>query len=127
VGRVNFADPAVTKTLVPSKLNETGLLGRFLEISDNNLPGTNTRPGSLMSALKEDLAEVSKSDAESVTSLEASITIPKSAVIIGLVERLRETQLTESVRTELSTVNFIVLSLSFLIVGEVRSQSILCI
>ena len=78
-----------------------------------------------MSALKEDFAEVSKSDAERVTSFEASITIPSSAVIIGLVERLRETQLTESVKTELSTVNFIFLSLSFLIVGEVRSQTIL--
>jgi hypothetical protein len=41
------------------------------------------------------------------------------------VERLLETQLTESVRTELSTVNFIFVSLSFSIVGEVRSQTFL--
>ena len=112
VGRVNLAAPAVTNTRLPSRLNETGLFGSALEISANNLPGTNTLPFSLISAVKEDLAEVSKSEALSVISLPASITIPSSAVIIGLVERLLETQLTLSVNTALSTVNFIIFSLT---------------
>jgi hypothetical protein len=45
-------------------------------------------------------------------SFPASITIPRSAVIIGLVERLRETQLTLSVNVALSTTNFISVSLT---------------
>jgi hypothetical protein len=112
VGRVNFADPAVTSTLLPSRVNKTGLFGRAREISASNLPGTNTRPFSLISAEKEDLADVSKSEALSVMSLFASITIPSNAVIIGRVERLRETQFTLSVRVALSTTNFITMSLT---------------
>ena len=113
VGSVNFAEPAVTRTRPPSNVNETGLLGRFFEISERRRPGTRTLPASFTSALNEDLAEVSRSDAERVTSFWASITIPSRAVMMGRVERLRETQLTESVNTALSTVNFIYLSLSF--------------
>ena len=112
VGNVNFADPAVTKTLVPSKLKDTGLFGNALEISANNLPGTKTRPFSLTSALKDDFAEVSKSEALKVTSELASITIPSSAVIIGRVDKDLETQLTLSVKVALSTVNFMFVSLT---------------
>ncbi len=111
---MNFAVPAVTNTRLPSRLKETGLFGRALDISANNLPGTRTRPFSFMSATKEDLAEVSKSDALRVTSLLTSITIPSNAVIMGRVERLLETQLTLSVRVELSTTNFISVSLTCL-------------
>jgi hypothetical protein len=41
---VNFALPAVTKTLLPSKLKVTGFAGSDLEISANNFPGTKTFP-----------------------------------------------------------------------------------
>ena len=112
MGRVNFADPAVTKTRLPSSVNETGLLGSAREISARSLPGTNTRPFSFTSAEKEDLAEVSRSEALSVTSALTSITIPRSAVIMGRVERLLETQLTLSVSVALSTTNFIFVSLT---------------
>ena len=128
VGSVNFADPAVTKTRLPSSVNDTGLLGRAREISASRRPGTNTRPFSLISAEKEDFADVSKSEALSVMSFPASITIPRSAVIIGRVERLRETQLTLSVSVALSTTNFIPISLtrSYLCkVREVRAQLVL--
>ena len=109
---MNFADPAATNTRLPSSVKETGLLGSAREISANNLPGTNTLPFSLMSALNEDFADVSRSEALKVMSLPASITIPRSAVIMGLVERLRETQLTLSVSVALSTTNFISVSLT---------------
>ena len=105
----------------------TVLLGSAFEISVSKRPGTRTRPGSLISALKEDLAEVSRSDADNVTSFCASITIPNSAVIMGRVERLRDTQLTESVSAALSTENFMIMSLSFWFVDEVRSQTFLYI
>ena len=107
VGSVNFAVPAVTNTRLLSNINETGLFGSDLAISANNRPGTKTFPFSLISALNEDFAAVSKSEADSVISLLTSITIPNNAVIIGREERLRETQLTLSVNTLLSTVNFI--------------------
>ena len=45
VGRVNFADPEVTKTLVPSSAIVIGLFGREREISANSFPGTKTFPG----------------------------------------------------------------------------------
>lgn len=112
VGNVNFADPAVTKTLVPSNVNETGLFGSARDISASNLPGTKTLPFSFTSAAKLDFAEVSKSEALRVTSEAASITIPSSAVIIGLVDKDLETQLTLSVKVALSTVNFIFISLT---------------
>ena len=83
-----------------------------LVISARSLPGTNTRPFSFISAEKEDLAEVSRSEALSVTSVFTSITIPRSAVIMGRVERLLETQLTLSVSVALSTTNFIFVSLT---------------
>jgi hypothetical protein len=73
------------------------------------------------------LADVSRSEAERVTSFCASITIPSSAVIMGRVERLRDTQLTESFRDALSTENFMIVSLSFWFVDEVRSQTLLYI
>ena len=44
VGNVNFALPAVTKTLVPSRLKVTGFAGSALDISASNLPGTKTFP-----------------------------------------------------------------------------------
>jgi hypothetical protein len=51
--------------------------------------------------------DVSKSDPESVISLLASITIPSSAVVMGLFEIDLETQLTASTKLSLSTTNFI--------------------
>jgi hypothetical protein len=78
--------------------------------------------------VKEDLAEVSRSDALRVTSLLASITIPSRAVMIGRVERLRETQFTLSVRVALSTTNFITISLTSLTLRktlEVHAQLVL--
>ena len=67
VGKVNFADPEVTNTRVPSKVIVIGLLGREREISASSLPGTRTFPAWETSALKKDLLEVSKSDPERVT------------------------------------------------------------
>ena len=104
---MNFAVPAVTRTRLLSKTKATGLFGSDRAISASNLPGTKTFPFSFISALNDDFAAVYKSDAERVTSLLTSITIPKSAVIIGREERLRDTQLTLSTKTLLSTVNFI--------------------
>ena len=107
VGRVNFAEPDVTKTREPSSVIVIGLFGSDLEISASNFPGTKTFPGWEISALKKALLDVSKSDPERITSSQvASITIPSSSVLIGLVERLRETQLTPSVSAPCSTVNF---------------------
>ena len=75
-----------------------GLFGSEREISVSNFPGTKTFPGCAISALKKDLLEVSKSEPERITSSPvASITIPSSSVLIGRVERLRDTQLTPSV------------------------------
>ena len=62
VGNVNFALPAVTKTLVPSKLKVTGFAGSALDISASNLPGTKTFPLVAISALIIALVEVSKSE-----------------------------------------------------------------
>ena len=107
VGRVNFADPEVTRTLDPSSVMVIGLFGSDREISANSFPGTNTFPGCEISALKKALLDVSKSDPERMTSSPvASITIPRSSVFIGRLERLRETQLTPSVSAPCSTVNF---------------------
>ena len=98
VGSVNFAEPEVTRTREPSKVIVIGLFGSEREISASNFPGTNTFPGCAISALKKDLLEVSKSEPERITSSPvASITIPRSSVLIGRVERLRDTQLTPSV------------------------------
>ena len=97
----------MTNTREPSSVIVIGLLGRDLEISASNLPGTKTFPGWEMFALKKALLDVSKSDPERITSSPvASITIPRSSVFIGLVERLRDTQLTPSVSAPCSTVNF---------------------
>ena len=104
---MNFAEPDVTKTRVPSKAIEIGLFGRERVISANNLPGTKTLPFSLMSAAKCALLDVSKSDPDRNTSSPlASITIPRSAVIIGRVDSDLETQLTPSASADCSTVNF---------------------
>ena len=80
VGRVNFALPAVTKTLVPSKTKVIGLAGRDLAISANNLPGTKTFPLVAISALIIALVEVSKSEPVKVIESVTSIMIPSSAV-----------------------------------------------
>jgi hypothetical protein len=45
VGRVNFAEPEVTKTREPSSVIVIGLFGSDLEISASNFPGTKTFPG----------------------------------------------------------------------------------
>ena len=98
VGRVNFAAPDVTNTREPSNVMVIGLFGREREISASSFPGTKTFPGCEISALKKALLEVSKSDPERITSSPvASILIPRSSVLIGRVERLRDTQLTPSV------------------------------
>jgi hypothetical protein len=55
---VNLALPAVTKTRLASKLNVIGLAGSDLQISANNLPGTNTFPVCEISAFKLDLVDV---------------------------------------------------------------------
>jgi hypothetical protein len=104
---VNLALPAVTNTRLASKLNVIGLAGSDLQISASNFPGTKTFPGCEISAFKVDFADVSKSDPESVISLLASITIPSSAVVMGLFEIDLETQLTASTKLSLSTTNFI--------------------
>jgi hypothetical protein len=84
-----------------------GLFGSDRQISANSFPGTRTAPFSVMSALKWDLLEVSKSEPERVTSLPvASILIPRSSVLIGRVDSERETQFTPSVKEFWSTVNF---------------------
>jgi hypothetical protein len=111
VGRVNFAAPAVTKTLVPSKLKLTGLFGSDRAISANSRPGTKTFPLLTMSAFKIALVEVSKSDPVRVIELSTSIMIPSSSGLIGRVERLRATQLTASTNSPGSTTNFISFSL----------------
>jgi hypothetical protein len=99
VGKVNFADPEVTRTLVPSSAIVIGLLGSEREISASSFPGTKTFPFVVIPAGKFDLLDVSKSEPERITSLPvASITIPKSSVFIGREERLLETQLTPSVK-----------------------------
>ena len=98
VGRVNFAAPDVTSTRVPSSVMVIGLLGSDRQISASSFPGTNTAPFSTMSALKWAFEEVSKSEPlRNTSSPVASIFIPRSSVLIGRVERLRETQLTPSV------------------------------
>ena len=108
VGSVNFALPLVTATRVPSKTKVIGLLGSEREISANSFPGTKTLPGSFTSAAKCALLAVSRSDADKKTSLPvASITIPSSSVLMGRVDRERETQLTPSANADCSTVNFI--------------------
>ena len=108
VGRVNFAEPEVTNTRVPSSAIVIGLFGRERQISARSFPGTKTFPFTTISAVKCALLDVSKSDPDKKTSSPvASITIPSSSVLIGRVERLRETQLTPSVRPCWSTVNFI--------------------
>ena len=104
---MNFELAAVTKTRLLSNVKVTGLLGRDRAISASNRPGTKTFPVSLISALKVDLADVSKSEAERVTSWLTSITIPSSAVMIGRVDKLRDTQFTLSTSALASTVNFI--------------------
>jgi hypothetical protein len=104
---VNFADPDVTNTREPSSEIEIGLFGSERVISANNLPGTSTFPYSLMSAAKCALLDVSKSDPDRNTSSPlASMTIPSSAVIIGRVDKERDTQLTPSANADCSTVNF---------------------
>jgi hypothetical protein len=108
VGSVNFALPEVTKTLVPSKVIVIGLFGSDLVISTNNLPGTKTFPDSIIWAVKLALLDVSKSEPESSTfEPVASITIPSSSFLIGRVDKLRETQLTQSASALCSTMNFI--------------------
>jgi hypothetical protein len=67
VGSVNFAEPEVTNTREPSKVIVIGLLGSEREISARSFPGTSTSPFSKISAVKEDLLDVSKSDAERTT------------------------------------------------------------
>ena len=92
-----------------------GLFGREREISARSFPGTKTLPGSFTSAAQCALLAVSRSDADKKTSLPvASITIPRSSVLIGRVDRERETQLTPSVNADCSTVNFISTLGSFL-------------
>ena len=79
VGRVNFADPDVTSTRVPSSVMEIGLLGSERQISASNFPGTSTAPFSKISALKCALEDVSKSEPLKTTpSSVASILIPRS-------------------------------------------------
>ena len=107
MGRVNFAFAAVTKTLLPSKLNVIGLAGSALEISASNLPGTKTFPFWDISALSFAFADVSKSDPDKVISSVTSITMPSNAVVIGREEIDLETQLTASTKRSLSTTNFI--------------------
>ena len=108
VGKVNFALPEVTKTRVPSKVIVIGLFGSDLVISTNNFPGTKTFPASIIWAAKLALLDVSKSEPESSTfEPVASITIPSSSVLIGRVDKLRETQLTQSASALCSTMNFI--------------------
>ena len=107
MGSVNFALPAVTSTRVPSSSTVTGFDGSDRDISASNFPGTKTFPVIDTSAGKLALLEVSRSDPERRTSLFCtSITIPSKAVIIGRVERLRETQWTASANACCSTVNF---------------------
>ena len=99
VGSVNFAAPDVTSTRVPSKVIVIGLFGSDRQISARSFPGTNTAPFTVMSAAKCALLDVSKSEPERNTSSPvASIFIPRSSVLIGRVERLRETQFTPSVK-----------------------------
>ena len=99
VGSVNFAEPDVTNTRVPSKAIVMGLFGSERQISARSLPGTRTLPFAAISAVKCALLDVSKSEPDKKTSSPvASITIPNSSVLIGRVDRLRETQLTPSVR-----------------------------
>ncbi|CAB5014436.1 unannotated protein [freshwater metagenome] len=115
VGKVNFALPLVTRTRDPSNAKVIGLFGRERQISASSFPGTKTFPFSFISAAKWDLLAVSKSEAERSTSSPlASITIPRSSVFIGRVERLRETQLTPSTSALCSTVNFTSFSLYLL-------------
>ena len=102
-----MALPAVTKTLLPSKLNVIGLAGSDLEISASNLPGTKTFPFWVISALSFALALVSKSEPDKVISSATSITIPRSAVVIGRLDMDLETQLTPSTNRSRSTTNFI--------------------
>ena len=111
---MNFALPAVTKTLLPSKLKLTGFAGRALDISASNLPGTKTFPFWETSALNFALAAVSKSEPDNVISSCTSITIPSKAVVIGLLEIDLETQLTASTRSSLSTTNFTFSPTSFI-------------
>jgi hypothetical protein len=84
-----------------------GFAGREREISASNFPGTKTFPFWEMSALNFALADVSKSEPDSVISSATSMTIPKSAVVIGRFEIDFETQLTASTKESLSTANFI--------------------
>ena len=115
VGNVNFALPLVTRTRDPSSAKVIGLFGSERQISASSFPGTKTFPFSFISAAKCDLLAVSKSEAERSTSSPlASITIPRSSVFIGRVERLRETQLTPSTSAPCSTVNFTSFSLYLL-------------
>jgi hypothetical protein len=107
VGRVNFADPAVTSTRVPSNTKVIGLFGRERAISANNLPGTRTLPFEDISAFKIVFVEVSRSDPVRVIEVSTSIMIPRSSVLIGLVDKLRATQLTASTNSSRSTTNFI--------------------
>ena len=104
---MNFADPAVTRTRVPSKRKEIGLLGSDLAISARSLPGTRTLPFDDISAFKIALVEVSKSDPVKVIEVSTSIIIPRSSVLIGRVDKLRATQLTASTNSSRSTTNFI--------------------
>jgi hypothetical protein len=104
---VNLALPALTKTRVPSNTKLIGLAGSDREISASNLPGTKTFPFWETSALNFALADVSRSEPDKVISSLASITIPRSAVVIGLFEIDFETQLTASTKESLSTTNFI--------------------
>jgi hypothetical protein len=60
--------------------------------------GDHAKNLSIQAQKKLALLEVSKSEPERITSSPvASITIPRSSVLIGRVERLRDTQLTPSV------------------------------
>jgi hypothetical protein len=52
VGSVNLAEPDVTSTRVPSSAMVIGLLGRDLQISASNFPGTKTFPLVMISAAK---------------------------------------------------------------------------
>jgi hypothetical protein len=98
---------------VPSKVIVIGLFGSDLVISTNNFPGTKTFPASSICAAKLALLDVSKSDPDSSTfEPVASITIPSSSVLIGRVDKLRETQFTQSARALCSTMNFIWLAFS---------------
>ena len=110
---MNFAEPEVTNTREPSKVIVIGLFGSDLVISISNFPGTKTFPASMIWAEKLALLEVSKSDPESSTfEPVASITIPSNSVLIGRVDKLRETQLTQSAKALCSTMNFIWLAFS---------------